>query len=199
MSQAWPTNYRRRASINNFGYGGTNAHVIIEEAPKIRTLFDNGADVTGQDEAPKLLVLSARDENTVLRMASNLREHLEGHRNIAFNNLAFTLGQRRSRFPWSLAMSSPSLECLVASLSDQDLKPVQALGRQPRLGFAFNGQGAQWFAMGRELMEVYPAYLNTLTRCEEAIRSFGGTWSLIGKLLRKKRRTAGVNMTCQMN
>lgn len=151
MRQAWPANYCRRASINNFGYGGTNAHVIIEKAPKIRTLVENGGEVTGQDEAPKLFVLSARDESTVIKMGSNLREHLDGRANVAFKDLAFTLGQRRSRFPWSLAMSSPSLECLMSSISEQAFKPVQALGRHPRLGFGFNGQGAQWFAMGRSL------------------------------------------------
>lgn len=155
--------------------------------------------MTRQDEAAKLLVLSARDEKTALKMASDLREHLDGHQTVDLKNLAFTLGQRRSRFPWSLAMSSTSLERLISSLSDQDLKPVQALSRQPRLGFVFNGQGAQWFAMGRELVKVYPAYLDTLAKCDEAIKSFGGTWSLIGKSFRKKCGTSGINMKCQMS
>ncbi|POS74158.1 polyketide synthase-3 [Diaporthe helianthi] len=183
-SQPWPANYRRRASINNFGYGGTNAHVIIEAAPKASSHVENGVAAAGKDEAPRILVLSARDENGLLKMASNLCEHLVGHPNIAFKSLAFTLGQRRSRFPWSLAVSSSSLKSLISSLSEKDLKPVQALGRQPRLGYVFNGQGAQWFAMGRELMATYPAYLDTLMKCEEAIRSFGGTWSLIDELKR---------------
>jgi acyl transferase domain-containing protein len=179
--QQWPANYPRRASINNFGYGGTNAHVIIEGAPKVRTLVGNGVKAARQDEAPKLLVLSARDEKTVLTMVSNLRKHLEQNQHLDFKNLAFTLGQRRSKFPWSLTVSSSSLESLISSFSDNKLRPLQALSRQPRLGFVFNGQGAQWFAMGRELMGAYPAYLDTLKKCEGAIRSFGGTWSLIGK------------------
>jgi acyl transferase domain-containing protein len=111
---------------------------------------------------------------------------------MCFENLAFTLGQRRSRFLWSLTVSSSSIESFISSLSGNDLKPVKTLSHQPRLGFVFNGQGAQWFAMGRELMEAYPTYLETLNKCEEALRSFGGTWSLIGKYSNQDSDGCGV-------
>lgn len=152
----------------------------MEDAPSQRATVKDQCEATGIDKASKLFVLSARDENAVLKMASDLRRHLELNQDISFNNLAFTLGQRRSRFSWSLTVSSPSLEALTTSLSENDLRPVQALSRRPKLGFVFNGQGAQWYAMGRELMETYPTYLATLKKCEEAVRSFGGAWSLIG-------------------
>lgn len=152
----------------------------MENAPSQGATAKDQCDVTTIHKASKLFVLSARDENTVLKMASDLREHLQLNQDISFNNLAFTLGQRRSRFSWSLTLPSPSLEALITSLSENDLRPVQALSRRPNLGFVFNGQGAQWYAMGRELMEAYPTYLATLRKCEEAVRSFGGAWSLIG-------------------
>lgn len=152
----------------------------MEDAQSQEATTKDQCEITGIHKASKLFVLSARDENTVLRMASDLRRHLQLNQDISFNNLAFTLGQRRSRFSWSLAVPSPSLEALITSLSDNDLRPVQALSRKPKLGFIFNGQGAQWYAMGRELMEAYPTYLATLRKCEEAVRCLGCTWSLIG-------------------
>lgn len=152
----------------------------MENASSQRASIKDQGQLTGICKASKLFVLSARDQNSVLKMASDLRGHLQLNQDISFNNLVFTLGQRRSRFSWSLAVPSPSLEALITSLSDSDLRPVQALSRRPRLGFVFNGQGAQWYAMGRELMEAYPTYLATLKKCEEAVRSFGGAWSLIG-------------------
>ncbi|KAG6353413.1 hypothetical protein INS49_005594 [Diaporthe citri] len=185
----WPADYRRRASVNNFGYGGTNSHVIMENAPERETLTRAQALGRGKYVASKLFFLSARDEKTVLKMASDLRGHLELNRHASLNNLAFTLGQRRSRFHWSLAVPSTSLETLMTSLSDNDLRPVQALSLLPKLGFVLNGQGAQWFAMGRELMELYPTYLATLRKCQEAVRSFGGEWSLIDELRRDESQS----------
>lgn len=152
----------------------------MEDAQSQGATIKDQCEVTVLHRASKLFVLSARDENTVIKMASDIRGHLQRNQDISFNNLAFTLSQRRSRFSWSLAVPSPSLEALIASLSDNDLRPVQALSRKPKLGFVFNGQGAQWYAMGRELMEAYPIYLATLRKCEEAVRCLGCKWSLIG-------------------
>lgn len=175
----WPSGRARRASINNFGFGGTNAHVILDGAP--RTTKDQRAMC--QPHTPKLFLLSAHDEKTLRRMAADLTSHLDQYEEmISLSDLAYTLGQRRTKFDWSLAASARSISRLSLSLSDETIRPVQASGgSQPRLGFVFNGQGAQWFAMGRELMNVYPTYLKTLQECDEAIASYGSKWSLIGE------------------
>lgn len=144
---------------------------------------------------PKLILLSARSETTVRRMASDLSSHLlqdEGAIGMKYTleNLAYTLSQRRSRFPWTVALSARSVSQLTDMLAhDDDIRPVQVPDREPRLGFVFNGQGAQWYAMGRQLMDAYPTYLRTLEACDMAIKRYGATWSVVEELRRDKAQS----------
>ncbi|KAI3338274.1 putative polyketide synthase [Ustulina deusta] len=187
----WPSTGIRRASVNNFGYGGTNTHVILEEGghycPKT-----NGVNGVHNGLARKLFVLSGRDEATTTRLAANMNEFLQRSTDIRWNDLAFTLGQRRSKFNWRVAISAGSAEELTSALADKSLKPVQTQGRAPRLGFVFNGQGAQWHAMGRELMAAYPVFLSTLETCDATIAELGAKWSIIEEL-RRDQKSSKVN------
>lgn len=99
----------------------------------------------------------------------------------AFQNLAYTLAERRTRFPWTITVSAADVSELMTSLEEVSTRSIQNTGLPPRLGFVFNGQGAQWFGMGRELMSAYPVYAQTLRECDRAIASFGASWSVIGK------------------
>ncbi|KAI0474774.1 reducing type I polyketide synthase [Xylaria cf. heliscus] len=181
----WPSAGIRRASVNNFGYGGTNVHIILEEA-KYHYSKTNGVNGVHNGHARKLFVFSARDEAATARLTTNMNEFLQRSPNFSWNDLAFTLGQRRSKFNWSVALSVGSPEELKNSLSDTSLKPVQTHNRTPRLGFVFNGQGAQWYAMGRELMATYPVFLSTLETCDATIRKLGAEWSIIEELGRNE-------------
>lgn len=141
-------------------------------------------------------MLSARSETTLRDMASNLSIHLrrnssQCNNRYSLKNLAYTLTQRRSRFPWRVALSARSVDHLADLLAqdgdgDGPIHPVQALDHTPRLAFVFNGQGAQWFGMGRALMDAYPTYLRTLEACDAAIQRMGATWSLVEELRREK-------------
>jgi len=142
----WPDTNFLRASVNNFGYGGTNSHVIIDDVDYHYRAYNNTSRVNGVyhgddggDYTRKLFVLSARDEAATLRMAANLSEYLRQQSIdiIKWNDLAFTLGQRRSN--WSIAIPAQSPQELQNALSEKALKPVRILGRGPRLGFIFNG------------------------------------------------------------
>ena len=177
---SWPTTGIRRASVNNFGYGGTNTHVILEEGGHYLQKTNGVNGVHGR-LARKLFVLSGRDVAATTRLAADMNEYIERTNGLRWDDLAFTLGQRRSRFNWSVAVSAESAEDLRSALSDKSLKPVQTHGRVPRLGFVFNGQGAQWYAMGRELMSAYPVFLSTLETCDATIKQLGATWSIIGE------------------
>lgn len=207
----------RRASINNFGYGGSNAHVIIEDYDSFvlttRTLTDgqstgvgrmNGCNTTngahGSSEGyhsatssepdvtlrSRVLVLSAKDERGVRAMAANLAGHLRqagpsiGDECEFLDNLAYTLGQRRSRFPWVAAITGDSIENVVKNLESSKFKPAKA-GSRPRLGFVYTGQGAQWWAMGRELIDAYPVFKTTLMDCDAHLKNLGAKWNMIGK------------------
>lgn len=132
-----------------------------------------------------LFVLSAKDKTATEQMASQLREHLEQHNGQyvdakAFQDLAYTLGERRTRFPWTTTVSAKDVTELTASLGDKTRRPVPNTGTPDRLGFVFNGQGAQWYGMGRELMSAYPVYQETLRECDKIIASFGADWSVTG-------------------
>ncbi|GAW16135.1 hypothetical protein ANO14919_055580 [Xylariales sp. No.14919] len=187
----WPSTGIRRVSVNNFGYGGTNTHVILEEAARWRPKT-NGVNGVHNNLARKLFVLSARDETTTATLAANMKEFLQRSTDLRWEDLAFTLGQRRSKFNWSVAVSAESAEELTSALSDKSSKPVQTNGRVPRLGFVFNGQGAQWYAMGRELMAAYPVFLSTLETCDSTIKEYGAKWSIVEEL-RRDQKSSRVN------
>jgi acyl transferase domain-containing protein len=131
----------------------------------------------------KLFLLSARDKVAVTKIAADLREHLGQRSGLesSLGDLAYTLCERRTRFPWTWSAVAANAEELTAALADTAILPVQNHGTAPRLGFVFNGQGAQWYAMGRELSAAYPVYKQTLDKCDQIIHSFGASWSLVGK------------------
>lgn len=215
--------------MNNFGYGGANAHVILEEWPAsshsmgLRGNQKNGDNnkhlngANGHTDAVTLnikrtdddsarhrvFVLSAKDEYACRKMAGNLKEYLqrancqagaEGH---LLDNLAYTLASRRSRFSWTLTYSKPAVSELIQALGNEKIKPIRHSGDQPRIGFVFTGQGAQWYAMGRELIDVYPTYRASLLEAEEYLKEFGYEWSLIAELSRdaKSSRIAETEMS----
>ncbi|KAI0895982.1 hypothetical protein F4806DRAFT_496108 [Annulohypoxylon nitens] len=226
--EPWPQESRfQRASVNNFGFGGANAHVIMEsyrsflkkdnsDEHSTRVLgshghtgttghtnghangttnstngVDIGLDKTPQDISTRLIVLSAKDEQACRATISNLSEYLlakatgDAEKDGAlFSSLAYTLGQRRSLFPWVAATSANDLAGLSQALTEVEIKPTRAPERRPRLGFVFTGQGAQWFAMGRELIEAYPVFKETLLEAEGYLRELGAEWSLTEELMR---------------
>ena len=141
-----------------------------------------------------LFILSARDKAGVAKVATNLRQHLEQHPNTSLPNLAYTLAERRSRFPWTWTASAATTSELLTALSDTTTTTTPSSTPGPRLGFVFTGQGAQWHAMGRELAAAYPIYAQTLAECDRILQSFGNsssnstssnsTWSVVDELAR---------------
>ncbi|KAH6658934.1 hypothetical protein BKA67DRAFT_509967 [Truncatella angustata] len=216
----------RRASVNNFGYGGANAHVIMEDFASFVTqrkinnrhvstvtngksnensngtngqtsrisneTNDNGVHA-GNGLSSHVFVLSAKDERAAQTMIENLQRYLTEARNnneveerTLLKQLAFTLGQRRSRFSWVSSVAGQSLTGLLGAFSTPKAKPVRSLvnERKPRLGFVFTGQGAQWWAMGRELIHTYPVFRQSLEESEEMLKDLGSPWSLLEELTR---------------
>ncbi|CAG9990181.1 unnamed protein product [Clonostachys byssicola] len=210
----WPgTSQYRRASINNFGYGGSNAHVILEAhsstslSVKAYSNGCKGTEVNGHANGhtngstnghhaevplPRVFVLSAKDERGTRRMMEDLAGYLEKKQvkddEELLRDVAFTLGQRRSRFPWTAVIPATSKSQLIQSLRDGQAT-VSRSSKQPRLGFVFTGQGAQWHAMGRELIEAYPVFKDALLEAERHIRSFGASWNLLEELMRDEKTT----------
>ena len=135
-------------------------------------------------------MLSAKDEHAAKAMVSNLRDHiLELSDTLLYqNDLAYTLGERRSAFPWVAAASASSLSELVQLIDAGKMKPRRR-NDVPKLGFVFTSQGAQWWAMGRELISAYPVFRQALCEAERYLREFGATYSLMEELHQSEKTT----------
>lgn len=132
----------------------------------------------------RIIVLSGKDEQSTEAMVSNLKEYLlekkvEDEEKF-FTNLTYTMSQRRSRFNWVAAQSAYDVSDLIKSIESGKMKASRKMELAPRLGYVFTGQGAQWFAMGRELINAYPVFKDCLLECEAVLKKLGAPWSLIG-------------------
>lgn len=127
-------------------------------------------------------MLSANDEATGKKYANNLAEHIEGLQVPAsedwLDDLAFTLNERRSILPWKAAVSAQSVKELRHVLGSGPR--FSKAPKSPAIGFVFTGQGAQWYAMGRELIARYPVFRETLLRASLYLENIGASWSLLG-------------------
>lgn len=132
-----------------------------------------------------LFVLSAQSEKSVKAQMKGLQMYLEQRPETlelsVMGKLAYTLCQRRSNLSWKVALTAATSSELIQKLSDSDvLKPVSAF-HSPRISFVFTGQGAQWHAMGRELLGVFPLFASAIDSADEYLRSLGADWSLKGE------------------
>ena len=128
-------------------------------------------------------------------MAANLKDYLSTaeieDEGVFLDSIAYTLGQRRSNFPWVAAQPTQTVSGLIKAIQFGRFQPKRS-GEPPRLGFVFTGQGAQWHAMGRELIEAYPVYKACLLEAGEYLTDFGATWSPMEELM-KDIETTRVN------
>jgi acyl transferase domain-containing protein len=174
----WPK--KRFASINNFGFGGTNAHVVLEKAPFLQKC--EGSEQSSF-QSRKLFVLSANDKDALQELMGKLGIYLEQRpeifQNDLMSNLAYTLA-RRSRMQWRVAIPTASSFYLIQALNSGKVLPGRSETDGLRIGFIFTGQGAQYYNMGRELYEQYPVYASTINACETYLASLGAPFSLLG-------------------
>lgn len=138
----------------------------------------------------RLFVISGQDEAAAKNSMENLSVYLEQHPEVfqgaLTRNLAYTLCERRSHLSWRLAMAAGSSQDLTAALSNPDLVPVRAPKRAPEIAFVYTGQGAQWYAMGRELMDAYPVFARTMDAADSLLKDFGADYSLTEELAKDK-------------
>lgn len=184
----WPRN-KRFASINNFGFGGSNGHVVLERPPFSFAELPQGFE---RGTAPRLFVLSANDECAVKRLVSQVGVYLEQHPEVfqkrLIHDIAYTLGERRTHLPWRIAVPAFSCDELAASLNGPDAVPKR-VSVNPKLAFVFTGQGAQWPQMGKELLLSHPVFAETLTAASEYLERLGANFSLLEELSKSKEES----------
>lgn len=175
----WPRG-KVYASVNNFGFGGTNAHVVMERGPRYQ-----GEGAENKDPLTRrLYVVSANDKRAVAQLGKELCAYLDLHppafTDSLMDNIAYTLGQRRSFLSWRLAITADSHSGLIEALA-HDPEPVRCT-QEPIIGFVFTGQGAQYYGMGKELLYAYPVFRQTMEKVDKSLKALGATFSIIGML-----------------
>ena len=132
----------------------------------------------------RLYVLSANDKHSLEKQMEDLTVYLEQRPEVfeksLLPNLAYTLGQRRSILSWKIAVPARNSNELIPSLAGTTIVPTRAT-KEPRIGFVFTGQGAQWHAMGHELLEAYPVFASTMEKIDQCLANMGASFSLLGK------------------
>ena len=184
----WPRG-KKYISVNNFGFGGTNGHIVLTAAPFLghKASGPSHDDTMASDKSGpgrKLYVVTANDKAALSQQMKNIVVYLEQRPEIfqvdLTSNLAYTLGQRRSLLHWRAAIPAINSFELIEAINGE--KVITGKETEPlRLGFIFTGQGAQWYAMGRELYEQYPIFATSILQADACLAALGAEWSLIGK------------------
>ncbi|KAH8201465.1 hypothetical protein TruAng_004389 [Truncatella angustata] len=227
-SAPWPSDATRRVCISNFGFGGSNAALLLEAAPKSSTPNGNGilhqsngshhnnangafglveytknklgwngngskfpatrfqGVINGHDDAEiveRLFPFSARSQVSLDAYIISFRDYLNtASSSISnFNDLAFTLGQRRTHFQHRNAVSASSIDELKQKLQTFPPSAKSVLAKDQTLAFVFTGQGAQYFQMGNSL-RGYPKFEESMSAAEQLLKQLGATWSLTDEL-----------------
>ncbi|CAI6341060.1 unnamed protein product [Periconia digitata] len=179
----WPAHAKRRASVNNFGYGGTNGHVILEATTVYPPSKPNRSiEVMKTSATPRLFVLSHATESGLSTAVANLKSYVSRLDDSleTLNNLAWTLS-RRSHLEYRLFFIASTRQELLDELQrqQQDKDRITGYITAPRICFVFSGQGAQWPGMASELLATSPVFAESMRRSEEILLQLGAEWHLI--------------------
>ena len=182
----WPKSNIRRAGVNSFGYGGANAHAILEAPLLSYAHNDNASSESARvEKGAFILPFSAYSKESLIGRVDDM--FLNNVSEKSLPSLAYTLGSRRSNFPirgYIITKTNIFTKYLHSSnlrtLNDDSAIPVLPIS------FVFTGQGAQWPSMGRDLMHEFPVFRQTITDLNSALAILPDppSWSLSGELTR---------------
>lgn len=175
----WPVGRTpRRAGVSSFGIGGTNAHVVLEEAPTLPT------PETQDGCRAYLLPLSARTPaalHDLIRAYRNFLADDENGTTLPLQDIVYTASLRRRHHCCRIAAAGHShkelierLDALLNSESGVNTSPSSCPGTAERrkLAFVFSGQGSQWLGMGRQLLDQEPVFREMMERCSRAMQPY---------------------------
>ncbi|MEV4976919.1 SDR family NAD(P)-dependent oxidoreductase [Streptomyces scopuliridis] len=176
-----PEDRPRRAAVSSFGISGTNAHIILEQAPAAEVVDDAAV---GEDHGPVPLLLSAKSEDARRAQAERLRTLLAGDGAIALPDAGHALVTRRSHLDHRAVLVAAdrtealaALEALGLGTSAPGVITGSVTDARGRIAFVFPGQGSQWVGMGAGLLDSAPAFAVSIERCEAALKPYVD-WSL---------------------
>ena len=175
----WPLNGDgpRRAAVSSYGISGTNAHVLVEEAPETAATGATGTAAAAV-EGPLLFPISATSPEQLRVTAGRLADWVETRTDLSLPDLAYTLARRRSHRPVRTVVSASTREELGAALrevADNEIPYPAAVGRGDRGPvWVFSGQGSQWASMGADLLASEPVFAATIAEIEPIIARESG-------------------------
>ncbi|NOR45478.1 MAG: SDR family NAD(P)-dependent oxidoreductase [Candidatus Delongbacteria bacterium] len=158
-----------RAGVSSFGIGGTNAHVVLEEAPELIPASSN--------KSYQLMCLSAKTSKSLDQMTDNFLEFLREHKGVNLADVAWTLHQGRALFDHRRMFVCSDIDNTVeilTSKNSKDIKTSVADKKQLKIVFMFTGQGSQYINMGKELYEQEEIYRNEVDKCLNIANKYSG-------------------------
>ncbi|GLY16582.1 hypothetical protein Kisp01_35970 [Kineosporia sp. NBRC 101677] len=175
----WPSSAHRprRAGVSSFGVSGTNAHIILQEAPALEVPADEfdepdrGVKVF-DDAAPAAWLISARTAEALAGQAGRLASLTE---TASPADVAWSLATTRARFDHrAVVIGSPAsgLAALASGLPVPEVVSGQVISGDKRVVFVFPGQGSQWLGMGCDLAATSPVFAARLAECERALSPY---------------------------
>lgn len=181
-------NGKSLAGVNSFGYGGTNAHVILQQPPE-----QEKSSSPQSDQGPWLLALSARNEAALKELALQYSQMITDLESPNFIDICYSAAVRRTHHECRLAISFNDKAELIDQLSlfidnqpsEQYVTAKIKNGESSKPVFVFTGMGPQWWAMGRELIQQNELFRNTVERCDQYFKAEAG-WSILDELLANK-------------
>ncbi|WP_459546025.1 SDR family NAD(P)-dependent oxidoreductase [Nocardia sp. X0981] len=182
-SRPWPEGYETAiASVNSFGFGGTNANVVLSE-PGPKSAVPEPVDSSGGrfggpaprsegEVVPTVLTFSARSETALEALTEDYARALE-HPAADLAEYGAASALRRSHHDHRRAVVATDTAAAVGKLRSGDLVTGQVTpGRTGKVAFLFNGQGPQWYAMGRTLLETSPVYRDKILECDRVAKQY---------------------------
>lgn len=182
----WPrTGRTRRVGVNSFGYGGTNAHVILSEAPAEPLRPDEAAGRASS--APLLLPLSAKSKESLKALASQYAQCLQRD-DVPAPEFLRRVSVKRSHYERRALVQAADRSELVARLESfargdpsEGVAHLENPAGPAPLTFVYSGMGPQWWGMGQELMAAEPLFLEKIEECDEVFQRISG-WSLLKEM-----------------
>jgi acyl transferase domain-containing protein/NAD(P)-dependent dehydrogenase (short-subunit alcohol dehydrogenase family)/acyl carrier protein len=180
-------------AINSFGYGGTNAHAILENPPSQAPLES--------DDRRQLVVLpvSARSESALRAMVAQYRDSLMDDSN-PWQDFCAAVSLRRTHHDFRAAFVGNSRDELIAQIDEWLASQASGIrrvkrhdGKAVRPVFVFSGMGPQWWGMGQQLFERERTFREFVTRADQAFQSVSG-WSILEEM-RRSKDTSRINQT----
>lgn len=196
----WPVAHTKRVSINGFGMGGTNGHVVLEAfnpnpmGNSTTKLLNGSGPVSKPHSRARIFTFSSYDKAGFKRNATALDEHLASlgpaaSRPEYLANLAHTLSGAKSSLAWKdacIASSATELrDYLNANPGENASRDASSGAGLKRIGFVFTGQGAQWARMGVEMLDR-PVFGASVAKSAQFLRDVGCTWDPVDELLKSQ-------------